>query len=326
MKSPTIRTALTLGLATAIATLPALAQSPENEQRAVEQTRAKAEVEVARAELERAKAELQKAAREFVRQAREHKLYSPSAYAYEFATDPDRAMLGVTVAKGPEEKGRYRGVLITGITPGGGADKAGLRSGDLLLGANGTKLDTRVGDEPDPTKQLVAVMDAVKPGDKVALDYERAGKRAQATVIATRPQVPIAPLAAWSDGHDMGVLVPPIPPVPPIPALAARAPGGLQLARIDDDLAVYFKTKDGVLVVAAPDGGTLALRSGDVIRRINGRSVASPVAAWEEIADAGDAPLKLQITRQGRELELAGTLPDQPKRRIEAIRIERTGD
>lgn len=124
----------------------------------------------------------------------------------------------------------------------------------------------------------------------------------------------------------MGVLVPPIPPVPPIPALAARAPGGLQLARIDDDLAVYFKTKDGVLVVAAPDGGTLALRSGDVIRRINGRSVASPVAAWEEIADAGDAPLKLQITRQGRELELAGTLPDQPKRRIEAIRIERTGD
>lgn len=345
MKSPTIRTPWTLALVAAIAAGPALAQSPAAGLHAAEQARAeaerqvelakteiesgKAEVEAARAELERAKAALQKAAREFARQAREHKLYSPSAYAYEFATDPDRAMLGVTVAKGPEDKGRYRGVLITGITPGGGADKAGLRSGDLLLGANGTRLDAESGDERDPTRRLVAVLETVKPGDKVALDYERGGKRAQATVIATRPQAPMAPLAGWTGGHDVNVLVPPIPPIPPIPALAPLAPpapGGLQLARIDDDLAVYFKTKDGVLVVAAPEGGTLALKSGDVIHRINGRSVASPVAAWEEIADADDAPLTLQITRQGKAMELAGTLPDQPKRRVDVFRIDKRDD
>jgi C-terminal processing protease CtpA/Prc len=348
MKVPTSRVPLALGLAVAMTTAPALAQT-DAERSAAEQARAEAElqarlarneaqqarqageaeIEAARAELERAKVELEKAAREFARQAREHKLESPSAFAYEFITDPDRAMLGVTIAKGPKDKGRYRGVLITGITPGGGADKAGLRSGDLLVAANGSKLDADGDDARDPTQRLVAVMEAVKPGDKVALDYERDGKRAKTTVTATRPQAALAPLAGWRGGHDFDVLVPPVPPVPPVPALAPlapRAPGGLQLVRIDDDLAVYFKTKDGVLVIAAPDGGSLALKSGDVIRRINGRSVASPVAAWEEIANADDAPLKLQVTRQGKAIELSGTLPQQPRRHTEIIRIEKNAD
>lgn len=354
MKSVIAGAPFALGLAAAVAITPLAAQTPagqaRNEQRAAEQARveaelharlaeaeagaaqkaAEAEVEAARAELERAKAELQKAAREFARQAREHRLDSPRAYAYEFVTDPDRAMLGVTIDQGPEEKGRRRGVLITGITPGGGAEKAGLRSGDLLVGANGTKLDAAVDDRRDPKKRLVEVMDAVKPGDKVVLDYERGGKRALVTVVATRPRAATAPLVAWHDVGDFDVLVPPLPPVPPVPALAPRPPralGGLQLARLDDDLAVYFKTKDGVLVVAAPEGGSLDLRSGDVIRRINGRSVASPVAAWEEIAEAADdQPLKLQVTRQGKNLELTGLLPQRPRREIEVMRFDAVDD
>ena len=95
------------------------------------------------------------------------------------------------------------------------------------------------------------------------------------------------------------------------------ADSGLQLARIDDDLAAYFKTKDGVLVVRAPEGGTLGLKSGDVIRKINGRSVASPVAAWEELADAEDGPVRMSVVRQNKELALEGSLPASGRRHVE---------
>lgn len=50
---------------------------------------------------------------------------------------------------------------------------------------------------------------------------------------------------------------------------------GLNLASIDENLGRYFGTRDGVLVVSAgPD--LSGLQSGDVIRRVDGRSVATP--------------------------------------------------
>lgn len=292
-----------------------------------------AEMERARAELRRAQEELARAAREMARAAREAEIASPRAYAYEFVTDPDRAMLGVTVADDKARKGTSPGVLVTGVTPGSGADKAGLKSGDLLISANGTTLAGDAGDKP--VLRLRDVMASLKPGDKVKLDYERDGRRATVIVIASRPHEAMAPLAmfGWRDDDDFDVLIPPAPPVPPVPGVAPpafeHADAGLQLARIDDDLASYFKTKDGVLVVRAPGSGTLGLKSGDVIRKINGRSVASPVAAWEELADSEGRSISMDVVRLGKTMTLDGELPGlgqlHDKRRI-VIRHRVDGD
>ncbi len=270
----------------------------------------RAEMDRARAEMKRAQAEMKRAAEEMARISREQKLSNPKAFAYEFATDPDRAMLGVTITDGAEIDGRSGGVLVTGVTPGSGADKAGIKTGDLLLVANGVSLAAV--DQTLPSKRLWSVMEPLKPGDPVTLDYKRDGKRATTKVIATRPAEAISPesMMDWHEEKDINVVIPPVPPVPP-QHWSWSEPGignSLQLARIDEDLAGYFRTKDGVLVLRAPEGGTLALKSGDVIQRINGRSVASPVAAWEEIASADEAAVRMDVVRHGKTLTLSGKL------------------
>lgn len=284
-----------------------------------------AEMERARAEMKRAQAEMKRAAEEMVRISREQKLSNPKAFAYEFATDPDRAMLGVTITDGAEVEGRSAGVLITGVTPGSGADKAGIKTGDLLLVANGVGLAAV--DETTPSKRLWSVMEPLKPGDPVTLDYKRDGKRGSTKVIATRPVEAISP-EAMMDWHEDKAINAVIPPVPPQHWAWSDSDGrqALQLARIDDDLAGYFRTKDGVLVLRAPATGTLALKSGDVIQRINGRSVASPVAAWEEITSANGAALKVDVMRHGKVLSLSGKLApeaDAPYRRLNPKHIDK---
>lgn len=302
------------------ATLPAAVPAAEPPAAAPEA----ADVEQAREQLRRAQEEMARAAKELGRVMREKHIVSPRAYAYEFVTDPDRAVLGVTIANGPERKGQLRGVLVTGVTPGSGADKAGLKSGDLLLSANGSSL-AGVKDGEAPVERLREIMNGLEPGDAVKLDYEREGRHAQAVVTASRPQHPMMPLPmlGWHDDDDFDVLIPPLPPPAPLPPGSSWAwrddviGAGLQLARLDDDLATYFKTRDGVLVVHAPQGGSLALKSGDVVRRINGRSVSSPVAAWQELAEAGDAPIRMDIIRHGKDITLEGSLPEPGENRAE---------
>ena len=300
------------------------------------------ELEQARKALEDAQREFARAAAEMGRAARAAHGESPRAEAYEFIFNPQRAMLGVTIDDSTE-KDSAQGVVITGVTPGSGAEKAGIKSGDLLLSANGETLSAGKGEAQSPTRKLLEVMSKLKPGDPVALEYLRDGKRAKTTAIASRPRpmVPHVPAWAWHDERDFDVLVPPMPPMPPA---APRAPmagdhlamslsgigAGLQLANLNPDLAAYFKTEQGVLVVQAPpadkDSNTLGLKSGDVIQRIDGQSVDHPVAAWERLqAHRGKKPLQVEVVRQGKRQTLQGRLDTPSERRLERriIEIER---
>lgn len=286
-----------------------------------------ADLQAAREKLQAAQQQLGEAARELARLYRESGEESPFSYAYEFINNPDRAMLGVTIAPGPHKDGRMTGVRVTGVTPGSGADKAGLKANDLLVSVNGQSLDVAAGEARNSMKTLRDFMATQKPDDVVTVEYLRDDRKHSAKVTATRPEHAIgeAPMMTWKGRGDVDLLLPMAPMAPPAP----RAPwprqlwiddAGLKLARIDDHLAEYFKTKDGVLVLEVPEEDPLGLRSGDVIRKINGRSVASPRAAWDELGEVrGDTPVKLDITRKGKMLSLQGPLPQSlrmPARRV----------
>ncbi|GAA0637765.1 hypothetical protein GCM10009547_47690 [Sporichthya brevicatena] len=82
------------------------------------------------------------------------------------------ALLGVQVTSSTDAN--QRGALIRAVTPGGAAEKAGLRSGDVV-----TRMDSRViSDEA----ALVAGVRSQQPGTKVKLTYVRDGETRTADV------------------------------------------------------------------------------------------------------------------------------------------------
>jgi putative serine protease PepD len=85
------------------------------------------------------------------------------------------ARLGVTVGDVRQSDGLRSGALISEVTPGGAAEKAGIQPGDVVV-----KIDDRSIKEPDA---LVAAIRSYRPGDKVTIVVERNGE--QRTLEAT---------------------------------------------------------------------------------------------------------------------------------------------
>jgi serine protease Do len=70
--------------------------------------------------------------------------------------------------------GVKEGVTISGVTPGQGAERAGLQAEDTITAVNGKQIKN--GDD------LVNVISNVKPGTKVGIEYVRNGQKKQAMV------------------------------------------------------------------------------------------------------------------------------------------------
>jgi S1-C subfamily serine protease len=86
----------------------------------------------------------------------------------------ERPFLGVTSAPHPA------GAEVQGVTPGGPADGAGLRAGDVITGVDGAP----VGD-PDDLSRLVS---GLEPGDEVEVEVNRDGEERTFDVeLGTRP-------------------------------------------------------------------------------------------------------------------------------------------
>jgi type II secretory pathway component PulC len=296
-----IGAALLAALTLSIAAVPAWA--------ATEDEQARKELEQARQEVEKARVELQKATRELARSMAKVERDNPKAQYFEYMTDPQRAVLGVLIPD-DVENGESRGVRLLAVTPGSGAEKAGLKAGDLVTGLNGRSLAAE--GKKSPQKHMKEVMRALKAGAEVKVDYERDG-RARSTTVTTQapePDIAMAPLPMiqeWlhGDDHDKG-------PMAGIPWFQFRGPAirGLELARLDEDLGAYFKTRDGVLVVKAPKSGALGLKSGDVIQKIDGVNVSEPVTVLDKLRSRGEEQVvKLDIMRQGRRMEVQGKVP-----------------
>lgn len=176
------------------------------------------------------------------------------------------------------------GVLVSDVTEGGPADKAGLESGDII---------TRIGDRRTTNmSQLRNAVAGTKPGTKVELEFVRNGQRRTETVTLGELE-PTTVAAAGRRGTDDS---------------AGHAPAalGLSVQNLTPELArrVGVDAAEGVLVTAVEPGSAAArarIQPGDVIVEVGGEPV-SAVGAFRSALASQDLEkgVRMVVLTQGQ--------------------------
>src|SRR5216110_1763569 len=104
-----------------------------------------------------------------------------------YSINVNRGRIGVIVDTRANAAGDKVGARIEGITPGGPAEKAGLKVGDVITRFNGTALAGAQSEDDEnsgPGMKLIDLAHAVDPGDTVQVEYRRGNDARKVTLVA----------------------------------------------------------------------------------------------------------------------------------------------
>jgi hypothetical protein len=230
-----------------------------------------------------------------------------------FVMSDRHGRIGVVVKTDASPETDKIGAKIEGITPGGPADKAGLKVGDIITKFNGTALAAVQSEDEDasgPGRRLVELARKLEPDDTVQVEYRRGNDAKQATLVAAdlgatfQMQMPGPPEIAMGPMLGMNRF-----------ELFGSPWGDLELVSLNSDLGDYFGTKEGVLVVKAPADSSLPLKGGDVITSIGGRKPANPSHAMRILRsyEKGET-VSIEILRKQKRMTLAWKVPAREDR------------
>lgn len=258
--------------------------------------------------------------------------------------NPRKAMLGILI----DDNGSRGKLRLTGITPGGGAEEAGLKPGDKIVKLNGVPLGKP---GASPLGNLTREMKQVAAGETVTVVYERDGDEYPATIRTRGHEKEVtATMEALKDRFGIDVdlegLEEGIAAAAQSVAMSAAAlgtsgmnMGGMQtqvidlsreqprLIDLDENLGGYFGVDAGVLVIDAPQGSA-ELRNGDVLLSLDDQPVTDATLAQALIAKAESGTLAAKVRRQGREQRItldAGAF-NEVEKVVRRIRVESSGD
>jgi serine protease Do len=102
-----------------------------------------------------------------------YRVEAPRAFGFSFDDNENRAVIGITTATGSARD--TLGVLVSSVTPGGPAEKAGIEEGNRLAAINGVNLKVNPADIEDwdmsgtMSRRITRELGKVKPGDEVEL-------------------------------------------------------------------------------------------------------------------------------------------------------------
>ena len=230
----------------------------------------------------------------------------------------DRAFLGVLLAEQGED-----GIRVAGVSPGSGAEDAGLEADDVLVAINGESL---VGDD-EPIDILHEVLEGVDAGDPVEVVVLRDDETMPVEVVTTKHVFAhrLDDFDIDFSGRDFDSDFEWHMRTPPRMGFSMRRAGrgfrdhdGLRLADIGEDLGDYFGVDAGVLVLDTPAGSEF--KPGDILKRIDGAAVSSSADAYrllrrlEEDAEA-------EVRRKNREV-MVGVSPRSVRERHRVVVID----
>src|SRR5208337_4406344 len=202
------------------------------------------------------------------------------------------------------------GAIIAYVDQDGPACRAGLKNNDVIVGFNGSKIQT-----PD---QLQDVIHATPAGKTVSLTVVRDGQKkdisvtlgAWPTATAHMRNLPPAPPMAFM---PPAVSVPPIPDIdiPSFTALSSRH--GVVVENLCPQLSDFFGVQhgQGVLVRSVEKGSpadAAGLKAGDVIVKVNNETVHD-MADWRRAMHVRAGKIPLAVVREKHEQTLVINLP-----------------
>jgi membrane-associated protease RseP (regulator of RpoE activity) len=242
----------------------------------------------------------------------------------------NHAVLGVNIGAN-NDSGPVEGVNISGVSPGGAAAKAGLRSGDVIVSINDQPMSAGNGEEA--TSKLLEFMQGVEEGDVLNVDYLRNAKIESVQVM---PRV-MAGRSYSFDAPDFDVHLAPGAPVAPfarsITLIGAAGWGDMEMVPLTEELGRYFGASEGLLVVRAPEDEAYQLQDGDVIQSIGGRTPNSVSHAMRILGSyQSGEELEIAILRDQRKQKLNIDVPDHrtsqhlnfsaPSRAVKVIEVQ----
>jgi serine protease Do len=202
----------------------------------------------------------------------------------------DRAFLGVAPQDLTEELtsqfGTEKGAIISEITPASPAEKAGLKTGDVI-----TKIEST---EIRDSRHLLLTIGQLKPESQVAVEYLRDGKKGKATArLARRPEQTVADNDATTPGKEVGVL---------------NGVGvGEITAQVRDQLQLPPRVKGALITSVEADSPSAkqGLREGDIILELDRKPVTNAEQAVKLSEEIKGPKVLVLIWRNGRTRYLA---------------------
>ena len=232
----------------------------------------------------------------------------------------DGAALGIVLSA------RDGAIFIGAVTPGSGAEQAGLRSGDQIVSVRGKALNANIS-----VNDARASIGALKAGDSVELGVKRGSQ-----VLTLTAKASLQPRVLMFGGHaaklaDLSALA----QLKNIPEISVHEGSGthrrikiirndtegtlhnsdLDLTKISPDLGAYFGTTTGVLALAVE--GYAPLLAGDVILRVADVETTNPGEVFAQFGKAQGKSVAVAVMRQKAPRTLTvlvpvGAMPPEP--------------
>ena len=222
------------------------------------------------------------------------------------------AQIGVSIRDvEPAEAERQKiqgGVFVEEVRPATPADKAGIKSADVIVEFDGEHVRS--------ARQFSRLVQETAPGRTVKAGIVRDGQKEDIQITPSADSGADV-LGAFPDGgrlrERLGDLADWLPfdfniDVPgPSPAVRL----GVSVAEMTMQLASYFGAKEGVLVTGVTDQSPAAragLKAGDVMTSINDKRVGSRGDLMRALRNVGEGDVTIGIVRDKKESTIKATI------------------
>jgi membrane-associated protease RseP (regulator of RpoE activity) len=236
---------------------------------------------------------------------------------------PKGAFLGVfleekvEIKNGVEEKSK--GAVVEDVEDNSPADKAGIKNDDVIIKFN--KINVT---EADQLRELIST---TKPGDEVSIVVLRSGKEKNLKAkMGTMPEnhkmVMMTKAGECCEGGS-GECKDCSPKEKHIIKIVKGGDHpdvflGVELQNLTDQLAEYFKVKDGKGVLVASvvkdsPAEKAGIKAGDIIVKLNDKQIEKHAGLIDQLEDlkVGDE-VSVTVVREGTEKSLKATLAKMP--------------